>query len=175
MAYRGPLALPGTKEGDSLRTEELVFTGVVTSSAGGVIDSNYSDDPNSYALAEWTSLVGLYKEYRVLGFAVHFYPYNRYSKTTTTCTPCIVVADRDSSAALASYQTAASHGSSEVRSWEDPWHKEMHALGAEEMQFRLTSGTSGTKWIKFYSDGLTVSTAYGRFIVKLLIQFRNRA
>lgn len=175
QVYSGPLSLPGQKEGNAVRTEILVFTGALASTAGGIIDSFYSDDPNSYGLSEWTSLIALWKEYRILGYKVAYFPNNRYSKSTTVCAPVIVVADRDSAAALGSYQTAASHASSEIRSLEDPWTRSMKSIGSEEMQFRSTSSTLATKWIKFYSDGLSVSTSYGRFVVSLMIQFRNRA
>jgi hypothetical protein len=174
LIYSGPIAFPGEAEGTAHSTQLMVFTGVVASSVGGAIDTNYSDDPNSYALAEWTALVGLFKEYRTLGFEVELVPYNKYNSSNVK-TSLVTVADRDSSVGLGSYQTACSHASSKLHVMDDHIRVVMKSSGAEEMQFRSTSGTTGFKWIKFYSDGLSISQNYYRAIVRLLIQFRNRA
>jgi hypothetical protein len=162
------------KEEEDLMTTDLQFTGVLTSTAGGVIDSNYNSDPASYSLSDWTSLAALYHEYRTLGLRVEFYPNNRYSKTTTNCTPMIVCVDRQSGGTLGSYQVAMNHASAKKVSLEDPWREQAKMQNAEEAMFISTSGTQALFWIKFYADSLTVSTQYGRAFVYLLIQFRGR-
>ncbi len=174
LTYTGPIAFPGEAEGTYHSTQILVFTGAVASTAGALIDSNYSDDPASYALAEWTSYTGLFKEYRVLGFELELVPHNKYNSSTTKTT-LVTVADRDSSATLGSYQTACSHASSKLWCMDDHVRVVMKSSGAEEMQFRSTVGTQAFKWIKFYSDSLSISQTYYRSIVRLIIQFRNRA
>ncbi len=175
QTYRGPIIPKQMNEESELYTVPLRFTGLITSTAGGVIDAYYSDDPSSYALAEWTALAGLYGEYRVLGMMMEFAPWNRYSKTTTVCTPLIVLVDRElPTAALGSYQVAIAHESSKIRTLEDPWKEIARMSNAEESQFRSTASTLALKSIKFYADGLSVSTTYGRSFVHLLIQFRAR-
>jgi hypothetical protein len=174
LSYKGPIVSQAQKKETDTSETTLNFTGLVTSSAGGVIDSFYSDDPLSYGVADWTSLTALWHEYRVLGHRVEFSPYNRYSKTTVTCTPAIVCVDRQSSGTLGTYQVAMSHSSAKKVSWEDPWVMEAKMQNAEEAVFTSTSATVARKWIKFYSDGLSVSTVYGRFFVYVLIQFRGR-
>lgn len=175
QSYHGPIILKSMKDETELYTVPLKFTGVVSSTAGGVIDSYYSNDPSSFALAEWTSMASLYGEYRVLGMEVRFAPYNRYSKTTVVCTPLLVLIDRElPTASLGSYQTAMSHDSCVIRTLEDPWVETARMENAEESQFRSTASATALFSIKFYSDGLSVSTAYGRSFVVLLIQFRSR-
>jgi len=175
QTYKGPIIPKPMKEEAELYSVPLRFTGVVTSTAGAVIDSFYSSDPNSYALAEWTALSGLFGEYRVLGMVVKFAPYNRYSKTTVVCTPLLVYTDRElPTAATGSYQTAMSHESCRILTLEDPWTHEVRMSNAEESQFISTTGTQALFSIKFYADSLSVSTTYGRMFVDLLIQFRAR-
>jgi len=173
--YNGPIISKSMKEEEELYVVPLRFTGVVSSSAGAVIDSFYSSDPNSYALGEWASLNALYGEYRVLGMVVKFFPNNRYSKTTVNCTPLMVYTDRElPTAATGSYQTAMSHESCRILSLEDPWSHEVKMSNAEESQFISTTGTQALYSVKFYADSLSVSTTYGRMFVDLRIQFRAR-
>ncbi len=50
--YNGPLLIPKEKKEAMSMTTTLNFYGQISSTAGGVIDSFYSNDPNSYALAD---------------------------------------------------------------------------------------------------------------------------
>lgn len=175
QTYHGPIVSRNMREAEELVSIPLIFTGTVSSTAGAVIDAYYSSDPASYGLTDWTNLSGLYGECRTLGLRVEFYPNNRYSKTTVNCTPLMVLVDRDTpTAALGSYQTAASHESARVLSLEDPWKEEARMQNAEESQFQSVSGTTPFYSIKFYADSLSVSTTYGRMFVHLVIQFRGR-
>jgi len=173
--YKGPINLHAMKEQEELYTVPLLFTGSLTSTAGAVLDAFYTNDPVSYALAEWNSLAALYGEYRVLGIQVEYYPINRYSKTTTQCTPLVVFVDRDAPTSLSgSYLAAAQHESARILSLEDPWKEAAKMQNAEESQFKQTNLTSADFSVKFYADGLSVSSVYGRVFVRMLIQFRGR-
>lgn len=175
QTYHGPIVTKAMHNAEDTYPVPLVFTGVVTSTVGGVVDAYYSSDPNSYALSEWTNLVALYGEYRLLGLQVKFYPRDRYSKSATVCMPLVVLVDRDApTSALGSYQTAASHASARIASLEDPWTEVAKMQNAEESQFLATNATQAFFSVKFYADGLSVSTTYGRCFVYLLLQFRGR-
>jgi hypothetical protein len=174
QTFSGPIVSKADKEEADLIVTTLNFTGVLTSTAGGVLDSSYSSDPASYALGDWTNLAATWHEYRVLGMRVEFFPNNRYSKAATVTTPMIVCVDRQSAGTLGSYQVAMDHASAKKVSLEDPWFKEVRMSNAEESQFISTVGTQALFWIKFYADGLSVSTQYGRAFVYLLLQFRGR-
>lgn len=173
--FNGPIISRNMRKQEEVVSIPMIFTGLLTSTAGGIIDVYYGSDPNSYALADWTALVALYGEYRTLGVEVKFFPYNRYSKSTVVCTPVVVLVDREQpSAALGSYQVAASHESARITSLEDPWTESGKMQNAEESQFISTAGTQNLYSIKMYADGLSVSTVYGRAFVYLLLQFRGR-
>lgn len=174
LSYNGPIISKAAKaEADIIETN-LNFTGVIASTAGGVIDSSYSSDPSSYALAAWTSLSNVWHEYRVLGMRVEFFPNNRYSKTTVVVKPGLVVIDRSSGALIGSYQSGMNHSSCRKVSWEDPWTEEVRMQNSEEADFIACASPVPKVWIKFYADGLSVSTEYGRFFVYLLLQVRGR-
>ncbi len=174
LTYHGPIVSKKAKAENETIVTNLNFTGLLTSTAGGAIDSFYSNDPASYAIADWTNLAAVWHEYRVLGFRVEFFPYNRYSKTTVVCTPMIVVVDRADASLLGSYQTGMDHSSAKKVSLEDPWIMEAKMASTEEAAFISTGSTSAQTWIKFYSSGLSVSTVYGRTFVYLLLQLRGR-
>jgi hypothetical protein len=174
LTYKGPIISSASKEEADTVTTLITFTGLITSTAGGVIDTNFSDDPASYAVADWTNLAATWHEVRSLGLRVEFFPHNRYSKTTVVCTPLITVIDRQSAGTLGSYATAMAHSSARKCSLEDPWVEEVRMQNAEEAQFTSSSGTQSLKWVKFYADGLSVSTVYGRAFVYNLLQLRGR-
>jgi len=174
LSYKGPLKIKAEKNETMTMTTTLNFTGVIASTAGGIIDSSYSSDPSSYALSDWTNLVGLYHEFRTLGVRVEFWPHNRYSKSTTVTTPGICVVDHESAGTLGSYQTAMSHESAKKISWEDGWMMEGRMSGAEEAAWLSTAAPVPLFWIKFYADGLSVSTTYGRFFVYVAVEMRGR-
>lgn len=175
QSYGGPIISRNMKMAEEVITVPMIFTGVISSSAGGVIDAGYTSDPNSYSLTDWTNMVALWGEYRTLGLEVKFFPNNRYSKLSVNCTPLVLLVDRDApNSTLGSYQLAASHESARIVGLEDPWAESVKMQNAEESQFIATNGTQALYSVKFYADGLTVSTAYGRAFVYLLIQFRGR-
>jgi hypothetical protein len=83
--------------------------------------------------------------------------------------------DREApTATTGSYQVAMNHESSHLCGIEDPWTRVAKMSNAEESKFLPTSGTAALYSIKFYSQNLSVSTAYGMAFVVLLIQFRAR-
>lgn len=174
IVYNGPVNPPKAKMELDTVTMVIPFTGLISSTAGGVIDSSYSDDPSGYGNADWTSATGLYHEYRILGLRVEFFPLNRYSKVSTNCAPMITVIDRAASGTLGSYLAAMNHGSAEKSSLEDPWTREVKMSGIDEADFIPIGSPVAKHWIKFYADGLSVSASYGRTFVYCLVQFRGR-
>jgi len=173
LSYNGPIRITPEKSDTHTQTISMNFTGTVASNGSGVIDSSYSSDPSTYSLTDWTNLAALYHQYRTLGILVKFHPYNRYTHTNV-CTPVIALVDRGSAGTMGSYQVAMSHESAKIVSWEDPWSISARMNGPEESQFLSVSGPQALFWIKFYSDGLSVSTTYGRFFVYVLLEMRGR-
>lgn len=170
--YRGPIV--NRLDRDQADTEEICvnWTGLLTSTGGGTINTVIAGDPNNST--DYASFTDTYDEARVLGFRIEYFPFNRYSKTTTSCTPLIVVKDRTDNTALSSYSNAMNFSSAKKRSLEDPWSEEIRMNGIEDAGFLDSTSIGWTYVFKTYGDGLTVSTNYGRYFCYVLVQFRGR-
>jgi len=175
LTYRGPYQLPGSAEQNTLYTIETKSVLTLTSSAAGVIDAVYDNNPVGYQ--DWSSIAALWDEYRPLSIKVQFKPNNRYSKTTTVTVPIYVVIDRDSVGAISSKNQAIQYESCKIRSLDDPWSQGCKAVamtGLQTHQWITTASTAATFCIKVYATGCSNSTQYGDVIVTALIQVRGR-
>ncbi len=170
--YRGPIITRSDAQESDTVEVVCAFTGLIDSSGAGVITDVIGNDPS--ASADFASFSNVYDEFRVLGERLEYFPFNRYSKTTTTCTPLIVVKDRNDSTILASYSSAISYSSAKKRSLEDPWTEEMKMTGIEDAGFIDTASPVANRWFKLYGDGLTNFTNYGRYFFYVRVQFRGR-
>jgi len=146
----------------------------ISSNSGGVINLVMNNDVTS--ASDWSNFVDTWDEFRVLGLRVEFFPYNRYSKTTTTCGPIITTIDRVDITPLSSYSTAMAYSSAKKHSLEDPWSREIRMAGIEEAAFQSTASPTnlGAQCIKTYADSLSTSVKYGRMFLYFRVQFRGR-
>ncbi len=172
LIYRGPVKDPKSVAQDDTCSVLLSWTGVISSDGAGANTSVLSNDPS--ASADFASYVNIYDDYRVLAERLEYFPYNRYSKATTTCVPLIVVKDRNDSVVLSSYSSAISYSSASKRSVEDPWVETFKMVGTTESDWISTASTRATRWFKFFGSGFSVSTDYGRFFFYARVQFRGR-
>lgn len=183
LSYAGPLAMAGSAYQNAPIVAPLFYTGTIGSDAVGTLTSVFNNDPSVYA--DWSNYASLYDEYRYLGIELEFFPYNRYSKTTTTCTPGVGVVDRDDTTSLASLALGFQYESALVLSLEDPWTDRRHYRGAlpalkmkmdgpRESLWITTAAPVATGCIKIRFEGLSSSTTYGRILVRGLFQFRGR-
>jgi len=172
QSYAGPARLPRSSVQDVTDIMELKSVLAITSSVGGVIDTVVDNNPSGYL--DWSSIAALWDDYRALSLKIEFVPYNRYSKTTTTCKPFYWVIDRDSNGALTSVNAAAQYESAELKSIEDPWHRTAKMLGSPAAQFKTTASPAFTFCLKAYQTGLSASTTYGELLITLLVQVRGR-
>lgn len=140
--------------------------------------------------AQWSSISGLYDEYRVLAYELEYFPANRYSKTVVNTFPILGVIDHDDAAPLTTAEQAIGYESARILTLDDPWtdRKEyrgssvpslkMYMSGPEESGF-LTTATTGTsqRAILLFAAGgiLTPNTTYGLYLVRWLVQFRGRS
>jgi hypothetical protein len=171
ITYNGPIRLVSADAEQSLHSLQLVNEFQITSSGAGIINNVFPSSPNG--CADWSSLALVFDEYRTLGFRVEFYPDNRYSKTTTNCTPLLCVIDRDNAAALTTYTLGAQYESCMFVSIEDPWKREVKMNGIEDSGFVNTTSPAPTFYMKLYGQNLSVSTGYGLVIIRYLVQFRG--
>jgi hypothetical protein len=183
LKYRGPIWNSALAENENTMTVDLFSEGLLTSSAGGVVNQVFTSSSASFQ--NFSTWAGLYDEFRILGLQLEFYPSNRYSKTTTSCVPGFGVVDHADSVALTSAAQALGYASCRILSVEDPWSDrreyrgssvpalKVRMAGAEEAQWLSTGSTAGLLAIKLYFAGLTASTAYGLYLFRALAQFRG--
>jgi hypothetical protein len=175
MVYTGPSFLPKSLLAADCHTVELSRTAFLTSTAGGVLAANWENRPdNAFA---WSTFNSVFSEFRVLSTRVEYFPNNRYSKTTTICRPMLTVVEKGGSfsTALASYNAAVDYSDScRKHSLEDPWSREAKMSGSEEAAFLAIASPASTSAIKYYADGLSVTTEYGMYVQYYLVQFRGR-
>jgi len=174
IIYSGPVVLKKEIMEQHLETQVLAYNGQLTSTAGGVIATVYANgNSNLGNCANWSSIANVFAECRVIAWEIDYLPFNRYSKTTTTCLPGIRVIDREVSTPLSSIADGQIHESARPTSLEDPWREVVHMSGVEEAQFQSVTSFAATSWIKLYFTGLTVSTAYGQIYLRFRVQFRG--
>jgi len=186
LKYLGPVWDPGAVGNLDMITANLVYNTTLTSSAGGIISQSF--DQTMTGLAGWAYIGAAYDEFRVLAMQLEFYPFNRYSKTTTVCTPGVGVVDRDSNAALTSLAQGFGYASCRILTLEDPWADRRTYKGNCEppLVFKM-DGVNDSSWIttatptpsvkpnlKVYFTGLTPSTSYGMAVQRVLVQFRGK-
>lgn len=155
----------------SLHTFKLHLDTALSSDATGSISTVIGDTPTTSP--DWVNLAGIFDKYRVIGFQIKYYPNNRYSKTTTTCTPVVVCIDRDDNTALTSYPQAMESESAAEHTLEDPWSFYATAQNGDQLNFRDALSSTNTYWIKLFSSGLSVSTTYGRLMYTFLVQWQG--
>lgn len=170
--YNGPGRLPQHLAENVTEVLELKAVSLFTSDVSGVIATVINSDPTGYQ--DWTSIAALWDDYRALCLTVEYFPYNRYSKTTTNCKPLYTVFDRDSTGALSSLNAAAQYESCVQSSVEDPWKRVLKMTDVVDAQFLTTASPSATFSFKSFQNGYSASTTYGEALVTLLVQVRGR-
>lgn len=170
--YNGPSVLPRAKQENRTDVLEMKSLIVLASSAAGVIDQVIDNNPSGYQ--DWSSVAALWDDYRSLSLRIEYFPYNRYSKTTTSCKPLYQVIDRDSVGALSSVNAAIQYESCDRKSSEDPWTRVAKMKDVLDSQFITTASPSATFAIKHYQNGYSASTSYGEVLITLIIQVRGR-
>jgi len=148
------------------------------SSSGGIINAVINMDPASLDL--WSSMTAVFKEYRVLACGFEWVPYLPVSPSIEQ--KMVVVLDRTSATALASYGAAADYQSAQIlqtaqlmqygnKAAKPPI--EYRAMAPDEYNFLPCSSTTIKASLKFYAANLTTAVVYGTVFSRFVIQFRN--
>ncbi len=168
---------------NQILARKLHYRGALNSTAGGVLVGQFSTDPTAWY--ETSDMALEFDEYRVMGVELRYFPWYPNGVATPGGQlngELVFVFDNDDLSALASYNEALGHGAYIRRT------DALTANGKRFASFRWRRPTSGKDtaitWynlqsptayggIKWYADGLTVSTAYGIAEVILDVQFRG--
>lgn len=171
LVYRGPTKLPLSSLNQRIVETELKYTSLVTTSGSGQLIPVFGNAPTN--ASDWSNLIASFDEYRTLSMVVAFIPKDRYTHTNVAY-PVSVVVDNDSSGALSSHAGAAAYESFKLVSLEVPFKTVWKMSGVTQATWITTASPTSNAWIKWYSDTLSNSSDYGRFVVSYLVQFRGR-
>lgn len=175
IVYRGPTRLPETINPE-IKTVELHQGGLVSSSAGTIIDSNLSSNGVRSAGDDFSGWAGLYREYRVLGIRFEYHP-NIVDAViaATVYTPVYTVIDRNDTSATGTYANVESNTSLEIFTLQQKWMRQAKMFSTTEANFISVAVDPPSYFvIKFFATGLTASTNYGRYLSRWIVQFRTR-
>jgi len=155
----------------------LTSINTITSSVGGVIAFQVSNDPSSST--EWSSVSSLWEEYRTLGFEVYWQPlYTNFLPSGTAAFlqgPIVSYTVRDAGAVPpATYDQAWQIGSSKLSHTSQRSKNVIKMSGVIEGSYQNTRSPLASSAIGFYAANLTSAAAYGYYFIKWLVQFRSR-
>jgi len=177
--YVGPIVSPRALSGNDTIIRTLTTAGNFTSDAGGEIKFVAQSDPTG--LSDWSNLSAAYDRYRVLGIEVMYEPHSMYNPfglatgTSIIRQPISVVSDLDDTSALTSHSGAAQYATHRFHNLARPFRHEVRANGKLLMQYNTTASSPPVQMaIKAYAGtGLSGTTTYGIYIVRMLVQFAN--
>ena len=173
IVYNGPVKAPrAAAERATISTYVSWAPTTLVTSAGGVINTVYSDDIST--ANDYASLAAVWDEYRVLAMEIRYCPITRYTGTLNPLFPGFVLIDRDDATAIASASLAANYESADLVMLTDPWKKVVKMGGVEDAQFTTTATPVARSWIKLRFDNSTVSASVGVVHQFALVQFRGR-
>jgi len=175
--YRGPIDPPAAMRAQSRSVQQLTATAVITSSAGGVINTQFLSSPAG--ATEWGDFTPIYEEYRVLGMEVHWEPFYPHWGTTVALAqnqvPMIWWPQRDAGAtAPTTYSAAFQYAGAKVRNIQDRNTTSIRMSGTLEAEYANTRTPGSNFLIGCYASGLSNSVGYGIAFTRFLVEFRSR-
>jgi hypothetical protein len=181
ISYRGPLSTTGMKQQDHTYTAPLHYSSALSSSAAGAISGNI-DMGNPSGGSGWSTLAGVWDEFRVLGAKVKYVPVDRYDAPVAVTTsvnqpPLLVAIDRDSSATPSTTAQIQAYESCDIHGLSDPFSLSWKMDGVVEAEFVTTAAPTGSRsrgliWLGV-ANSATVSTTFGYWFITFLVQFRG--
>ncbi len=178
LAYRGPVALPGERLGIDMDEVVVLNTGTLTTGVSGLLNTVFDWYLQASSSTDWTSLLALWSEYRILGMEVTCVPWNTFNQpTTTSLAPVFSVVDRSNNSALTTSTATVNHASCRLHKAGAKFKREVLMEGSDEAQFVEASATpviAARAFIKLFTTGGTASTNLYDFVAKIRVQVRLR-
>jgi hypothetical protein len=178
FVYSGAIKPNREAVGDALYRFPLFYSSAtaMSSSATGVIQFSVPIFDPTLAL-DYANMQNTFREFRVVGAELRYFPNDRYSKTTVACRPLTGVVNVGDSTLLTGYNQAWAFDSAKVLSLEDPWRL-VYRLPKNDAKYGEyePTGPASTKVgvLQVYSQGLTNSTNYGTVFMTWLVECRGR-
>lgn len=155
---------------------------LLTTDASGVLASTYTDNLNFYT--DWTSMAALFDTYRVHAIKINYYPgVPNDLSSTTNYLPIYIVGDVNDTTALTSADQAIQYENCKILNMFAPWSyyfkipKRLSTSTARDIEaggYIDVNDVGSTCAIKYYADGLDVSSTYGSLIGTAYVSMKNR-
>jgi hypothetical protein len=173
VMYNGPITPPQTNM--MTITRRMALLNVISASGAGSIIVQITTLPS--LTVQWSALVGLYTEYRVLAVRFRWLPlFTTYSTGSTPLLSSTLVLNlwRDPTITTpASAQAAMANWPCRFQPIMRPMSMDWRMSSTNEAQFRNTDTPVALAAFTLNCDGLTNSAVYGNYSLEFLIQFRN--
>lgn len=173
--YRGPIHLPAGAL--DLRTTRINIAYKVnfSTNGSGVIAGYYSTSDVTSA-SDWTSLAGLFQEYRVLGMEMAYQNANNktYVSTLLPAYGKLGVYHNPVTSSPANLDEVVQNVDNINVHTGAPFKVQWKARGFEEMQFLPITTTNTEGGFRYYLDQGTVSKLMGFAYLTFLVEFRGR-
>lgn len=181
VLYKGPIAASSPTVAQTVRIP-LRFVTLGNSSSAGYIECGISTTQVGLS-NEWSSYVGLWKEYRVLGIRVQYVAWYDKSGFTGSANSLSAGVIFPYHGPLPAFQGAVSSGTLSA-AWQcdgaKPFHPgvdticEWRMRDVEEAQFISTGGTGQSGGVYGMVPSVSASKGYGTFFVTFLVEFKGR-
>jgi len=164
---------------------ELHAFSAVTSTAAGLVDSNYTSMQGTtgcrLAATVFSSFAQQWREYRVLSLRVEYEPAYAgcnpvvAAGTNAQVSPIWTVIDRNDASAVATYNNIIDNSSRRSVSLTKKWFRFATMNETGEATFLSVAGDNNQYYtIKFFSSGNSANTVFGQVFVRWIVEFRTR-
>lgn len=152
----------------------LTSSAAVSTDAGGnLVFSRSPTDVNTST--EWTTVSGLFQDYRVLAIECEWQPfYNNTYSTLLSHGAGAAAVDHSGVITPGTIDTVNQYQNFKVFHSGRPLKIQWRAAGFEELQWTPVSSASNFGSVFGFIPGLTGSVAYGRVFTRFLVELRGR-
>jgi hypothetical protein len=171
--YTGPVVPSLNKQSIVTVKKVLRSNATATSDGAGLLRGAFGNNPST--ASDWSNWTADWFEYRVLAFEIEYVPLfeNSYPATTAAGGLLAMFVDRTSSASSPSLATCLQTDGVEYASINKKLRQVAKATGTNEMQWLNTGSPSSWCSVRYCSTALSISQAYGTFVITWLVEFRN--
>lgn len=169
----------GANQDKTLMKATVHGAGTLTSSAGGVINTNISMDPSSYTGTDWGDFSSTYDEFRVMGIRITCA--NHQFGVAVNGGIMAVAFDNDSAAAPGSFTQVQQYSTSKYMAavWTSKlqrfaWWRPERGVETTIPWIDVANPSGSLGSVVFYCSGLSATTQYVDLAIEAFIEFRGR-
>jgi len=175
IKYTGPVFTEQDLRQDQVIVRVLSVAGLITTNLSGNLAYTITNDPSGSP--DWVSYTPLYEEYRVIAMELVWVPYcTKWGNVTNNAffqNAVAYAASRNATAVASSVAAVMSYPSGRLTNMQTAWKLVIKMDNVSEASFFNVGGVGGTWAALVFSTGLSASTTYGAYSVRLRVQFRS--